>query len=565
MSWFAGKYNKRILKSSTKNQLLPCEFDFHYKTDRLHIWSDKKNTFISQTNKELQILCGNVLEEIDGKWKLADKSWIPENKREYRRGHFVGMRYSEAGIEFYNDQFGLRELYYFQDKDETLYFSTRMDILLKWRTENEIDWEEFGSYWLNRDPLGHGYFIKGIRRLNQAGRLIIHDNKLEKTNKYWTAGREEKYQQEYVNKVIYEIDRLIRAPQNSGYQTVLALSGGYDSRALLVMMIQAGIDFEAITWGRADHPDVEIVREITTGTGIKHGNIYTDLVEDENSWQLFAEYCGRCQLVVMGTAAFELHHYNEIDQEKVLLDGGTGEFIRRCVNANLEYRGKQAIKKRDVKKILSLMHRERADIFQEEQVQMMRRGLNERAELAISEMPDAIDIGFGNWIETWNLRHRVGNISSRSQQILDDIIRNYMPYIQKQVIESAMSIPGRIRARNHILDVMIRQNASQLRKIPTVRNGLKMPYGTGRIDGKIRAILGKRWSYQDNTNRRFLHLHQGRIRDLASDCLHKQHDIYDHKKIDLLVNNYYKNGEQEQELIWWLSFEAFRKQFNIFK
>ncbi len=565
MSWFAGIYNSRILKSSTKDQILPCEFDFQYTTDSLQLWSDKRNTYISQSKRGFKILCGNVLEETEGKWKLVEEFWILESERDKRRGHFVGMEYSEAGIEFYNDQFGLRELYYYQDENETLYFSTRMDILLKWRVENEIDWEEFGSYWLNRDPLGHGYFIKGIKRLNQAGRLIIQDNKLEKTNKYWTAGKEERYQQKCVSKVLYEFDRLIRAPQNGGYQTVLALSGGYDSRALLAMMIQSGIDFEAITWGRADHPDVEVVQQIIAGTGIIHRNIYTDLVEDENSWQLFTEYCGRCQLVVMGTAAFELHHYNEIDQGKVLLDGGAGEFIRRCVNANLEYRGKQAIKKRDVEKILSLMLRERADIFREEQLQMMKKGLRARAEIAISEMPDAVDIGVDNWIETWNIRHRVGNISSRSQQILDDIISNFMPYIQKPVIESAMCIPGRIRARNHILDVMIRRNAPQLRNIPTVRNGLKMPYGTGRIDGKIRAILGKRWSYQDNTNWRFLHLHQERIRDMASDCQRLHRDICDAGKIDDLVRNYYKNGVHEPEMIWWLSFEMYRQQFNINK
>lgn len=562
MSWFAGCYQYRGIAAS-RELAVSCKYDNYYKMNNLHLLSDETNTFIEQSKDQLKILCGNVLKKSQGYWKLVEEAWIPEPERPDLAGHYVGMRYSGRELEFYNDQFGLRELYYFQNEDGTIYFSTRMDILLSWREENAIDWEEFGSYWLNRNPIGTGYYIKGIKRLNQSGKLIFKSNQEEKHNQYWTAGRADKYKPEKVNDVIAEIGTFLTAPQNCGYGTVFALSGGYDSRALLALLLNSKIDFEAVTWGKSKHPDVQIAADIAAITGIKHNNIFTDLLESNNSWQVFADYCFRNQLVAMGTAVFELHHYQYLAKDKVLLDGGMGELSRRCLNANLEYRGSQAILSGDTDKILSFMSKRSADVFRDSLLQLMKAGLKERAEQAISEMPAAAEIGIGNWIDTWDVRQRLSNISSRSQQTLDDILRNFMPFVQRQVIEKAMFIPSHIRARNHIIDMMIRHNAKDLRRIPTIRNGLKMPYGTGRIAGKIRAILGNRWSYKENTNQKFLNIHRERIKDIASDCQLHQRDIYDPGKIAALVNNYYQTGELELEMIWWLSFEVFRQKFKL--
>jgi hypothetical protein len=564
MSWFAGIYNSKGLSAENSSIKVIYDFDFVYKTNKLLLWSDKKNTNISQNEPELKILCGIVLKKSCEKWKLVNKTWLSERERIDCCGHYVGLEYSQEGITIYNDQYGLREFYYYQDNAGTLYFSTRVDILLNLCADNAIDWEEFGSYWLNRDPIGQGYFIKGIKRLNQAGKIRVIDNQVIKTNSIWTAKPEDKYNKENVRQIIGELGEFLRAPYNTGYQTELALSGGYDSRCLLAIMMHKGIDFEAITWGSDSHPDMQIAKEIAKITGIKHRCIYKEILDDDNSWKQFCDYCGRTQLVVMGTAIFELHHYHEIDKEKVLLDGGSGEYIRRCLNANLEYQGRQAIRNKDARQILTYMPRVRADIFGEEHLRVMQKGLLARAEKAVSEMPDVREIGIGNWIETWDIRQRVSIISSRSQQVLDDIIKNYMPYIQPVIIEAAMKIPGSIRAKGKILDEALLEYAADLRKIPTIRNGLRMRYGIGRIEGKLRAILQKKMSYKDDVNKRFLAKHQERINDIANDCQHRT-DIYDKGKISKLIRRYYNDGVGENEVIWWLSFEAYRQQFEIRK
>jgi len=563
MSWFAGVFNSNQLSAEDYRIKCFCDYDFEFRTNNLLLWSDKNNTNITQNNEQLKILCGIVLQKASDNWKIIETAWLSESECSSCCGHYIGLEYTQEGITIYNDKFGLRELYYFQKDDNgTIYFSTRMDILLKWRDDNAIDWEKFGSYWLNRDPLGKDYFIKGIKRLNQAGRLQISNNQVYKTNGIWTAVPEEKYSKKNLKIVIDNLVELLKAPDNSGYQIELALSGGYDSRSLLAIMKHKGIDFEATTWGCADHPDVIIAKELAKMTGISHRCIFNDILEENNSWQRFYDYCGRTQLVVTGTAVFELYHYHEIDKEKVLLDGGCGEFIRRCVNANLEYRGKKAIIDKNAEQILRYMPGVRADIFGEELLQSMREGLLSEAEKAVSEMPDAREIGIGNWIETWDIRQRVSNISSRSQQALDDIIKNFMPYIQPQIIQTGMKIPASIRARNKILEEILIKYAAELRKIPTIRNGLKMRYGIGRVEGKLRAILQKKNSYLNDTNRRFLVKHKERINDMASDC-QKLSDIYEPEKISNLVRRYYHNGAGENEVIWWLSFEAYRQQFGI--
>ena len=139
-----------------------------------------------------------------------------------------------------------------------------------------------------------------------------------------------------------------------------------------------------------------------------------------------------------------------------------------------------------------------------------------------------------------------------------------MPYIQPQIIEAAMKIPANIRAKGRILDEALREYAPDLRKIPTIRNGLRMRYGTGRIEGKLRAILQKKMSYKNDTNKRFLVKHQERINDLVNDC-QKLNDIYEIEMIKNLVKRYYEEGTGENELIWWLSFEVYRQQFGIKK
>ncbi|MDP8211206.1 MAG: hypothetical protein RAO94_06575 [Candidatus Stygibacter australis] len=565
MSWFAGVFNSNQLSVIDYQIKCFCDYEFEFRTNNLLLWSDKNNTNISQNSDRLKILCGIVLQNTSDNWKMIETAWLSEYECSSCCGHYIGLEYTPKGITIYNDKFGLRELYYFQDDETgTIYFSTRMDILLNWRDDNVIDWEEFGSYWLNRDPLGKGYFIKGIKRLNQAGRIRISNNQIHKTNGKWTAEPEEKYSNENLNIIIDNLVELLKAPDNSGYQTELALSGGYDSRSLLAIMKHTGIDFEAITWGRADHPDVILAKELAKITGICHKCIFNDIVEDDNSWQRFYDYCGRTQLVVMGTAVFELYHYHEIDKARVLLDGGSGEYIRRCLNANLEYRGRQAIIDKNAAQILRYMPRVRVDIFGEEQLQSMREGLLSRAEKAVSEMPDASKVGIGNWIETWDVRQRVSNISSRSQQVLDDIIKNYMPYIQPQIIEAAMKIPANIRAKNKILEEILIKYAAELRKLPTIRNGLRMRYGIGRIEGKLRAVLQKEISYSNDTNRRFLVKYKDRINDMASEC-QKLSDIYEPEKVNNLIRRYYQEGSGENEVIWWLSFEVYRQQFGIKK
>jgi hypothetical protein len=561
MSWFAGYYNPQ--HNLNRFYEIKQKYDYEFSTERIQIWADSINVNIKQSDMNLAIICGTVLKEENGKWFISNEAWLPEKERSKRKGHFIGLNYYDGQLEFYNDPFALRELYYYKDNQGTIYFSTRVDILLGWKESNQINWEVFGNYWLIKDPLGREYFVKGINRLNQAGKLLINQEQIKKTNRNWTAPEEEKYNTAYIAEIENILRKLLIAPKNSDKHTILALSGGYDSRAILALILANRSDYSAVTWGNIKNPDIQISCDIARNTGIEHSLLTSDLLSDDNSWQEFYNYCGRSQLVNMGTAIFELFHYRELDKESVLIDGGAGELIRRCLNANLEYRGRNALYGGDIPGMLSYISAVRADIFCEEHLERMRRGMWDAGKKVYSEMPDIRKMGISNWLETWNIRQRIGNISSRSQQILDDIIRNFMPYTQKEIIEIAMKIPGRIRAKNHIHKLIIRKNAPLLTNYPTVRNGLKMPYITGRISGKARAILFRRWSYQNNTNKRFLELHKERISAMLEDAKHNLSDIYSRNKLKRLSEDYWQKGLRESEMIWWLTFEVFRQQFNI--
>ena len=561
MSWFAGYFNPhKILDRKYKPEQ---EFDYKFCTDNIRIWSDKTNTNIKQSNKNLEILCGTILKKVEDKWEISDETWLSEEERDNRNGHFICLRYKDEQLEFYNDHYGLRELYYYKDDDKTIYFSTRVDILLRWKTNNQIDWKNFGSYWLIRDPLGNSYFIKGIKRLNQAGKLLITKKAIKKTNVKWTAPEETNYNDNNIWEIESILHSLIAAPQNSNRIAICALSGGYDSRVILALMLANNIKFEAVTWGKNIHPDMQIAVMIAKDTKIEHTKLTRDLLQSIDNWQEFYNYCGRSQLVNAGTSIFELFHYRELNKEMVLIDGGAGELIRRSLNANLEYRGKRALYSGNLKKMLSFMSANRADIFNEELLDQMKTGIELVAEQVYSEMPDIKKTGISNWLDIWNIRQRIGNISSRSQQILDDIITNFMPYMQREILDKSMKIPGKIRAKNHIHNVIISMNAPVLKNYPIVRNGLKMPFNTGRISGKLRAILFRKWSYKTNTISCFLNQHSDRIRELIEEAKKYHSFIYSKTKLEKLSEDYFTKGIRENEMVWWLTFEVFRRQFNI--
>lgn len=210
MSWFACVYNSNKLSAKDYQIKCFCDYEFEFRNNNLLLWSDKNNTNISQNSDQLKILCGIVLQNTSANWKMIETTWLSERECSSCCGHYIGLEYTSKGITIYNDKFGLRELYYFQDDATgTIYFSTRMDILLNWRDDNAIDWEEFGSYWLNRDPLGKNYFIKGIKRLNQAGRLQISNNQVHKTNGSWTSEPEDKYNKDNLNIIISNLVELL--------------------------------------------------------------------------------------------------------------------------------------------------------------------------------------------------------------------------------------------------------------------------------------------------------------------------------------------------------------------
>jgi asparagine synthase len=65
------------------------------------------------------------------------------------------------------------------------------------------------------------------------------------------------------------VDTLREHTSGSGPVT-LGLSGGLDSRAVAVALIEGGVEFEAVTWGEEAWPDVAGARRVAQALGIPH-------------------------------------------------------------------------------------------------------------------------------------------------------------------------------------------------------------------------------------------------------------------------------------------------------
>lgn len=83
----------------------------------------------------------------------------------------------------------------------------------------------------------------------------------------------------------------IYASSNRGFRT--ALSGGYDSRLILALLLDAGVDPELYVYGAEGDPDVVVAKEIAQGEGLRLRHVDKDRIQDdrkgspERAWARF--------------------------------------------------------------------------------------------------------------------------------------------------------------------------------------------------------------------------------------------------------------------------------------
>ncbi len=477
-------------------------------------------------------------------------------------GHFTIVEWSKGKLRFRNDQLGMRDMY-FAETENYLAFSTRLDWLIPYTKEPEIDFEIFSSSWLCVNPLTYECFIKNVERLGPGGSARFEDNNFTKTHQPWLP--------EYAPKLpdinyFDAISDLTTLGIKLNRKLLLGLSGGLDSRILLSILLQSKKDsWSTYSYGDSNFPDAIIAKRLSEKLGFSHSTISNLCSSKHNDVDRFDEFVLQTHTYMIGSLFYEQDHYRSIPGDYLLVDGGKGEYCTRSFAKWLSLKGEGAILARDTNKILDLIHHTKPHIFIHDLEKKMTYSCRQQIKEVIEMMPPIKDIGVGNWIDIFTIRTRTGNMGPPTQARLDNIIGNYMPFLQPSFLRKVFTLPVRFRAQNKVYKSILQKGNPMLSQIPLVKDVSIIPFTHNTY---LSFILGKLFErFQKSKTIDYSQLFLVNNKEYVMDTLQskavKEYPYYDNRKIQRLVNGYYvERSNYSNDVLWWLTFDVWRRKLQ---
>jgi len=478
-------------------------------------------------------------------------------------GHFAGIKWDKGKVTFFNDQLGLRDIYYLQFNSNFL-FSTRMDWIAKFNKTNKIDFENFSTSWVLPHQISWGSIIKDIDKLKPGQIITISGNKLEKNDSPWQPNFEiESSSEEFLQ----ALDNFIKLASLEDEKINLGLSGGIDSRVLLQLLFNKNTrDFGTHTFGTQLTADGRIAKKIVDDYKLDHRFFSVSFPEED---QLIKNLYKNISQLGLSTSIFETLNYpfyKQLDNlNYIIIDGAYGEIFRRAYLNRFLILGRKALLYKEAETIFSLLKRQKADIFNDGITSQIEYSTINQISNILDILPDPKLIGIENWLDTFFIKTKVANISGPSQTYLDNICRALMPFIQPSILNYGFSVNINEK-KNGRLFLNVINEGKKLNKYPLVKDQIIYPFSSNifftRMYQKVKRRMGL--IHSDNTKINLL----SKLKNFAFNKINssdvKNYDLYNYNKVSNLVTNFYNgNTTLADELIWWISFEIWRENYNI--
>ena len=560
MSWIFGFFGNSEQQKITSPEI-PL---YQFKDSRLILFAgDNKQTcfFNANTSDFCWALAGVGLDPFDSGYKVLDQrewnNYLSGNKINLKsvNGHFVAIRYSDNELKIYTDELGLRDIYIVQ-LPEGFGFTTRID-WLKYFITPEIDLREFGSRWLLQNQISRNSIIKNVTRLVCAN-ATLKENSFTIQENEWQPNFEMPGNHEIFNSVLLQLLSI------RDKKILLSLSGGIDSRLLLSYLTTKKSElWETHTFGDADHPDSIIASELLISLNRKNEIIDDEIPKIEELIDLVKTYSAHSILTNPVSSILNLRFYDKLsDQNKIIIDGGFGEIWRRAFANRLLIIGRNALLKKDARAVSSFLRYKRADIFSEEALIEMEKGVIEQFEVLLQDIPNANEISPESWIDLFSIRCRLINYYSPEQARVDQYLISFMPLVQKDILNLLFGITDAEKKNGRLFKQLIKKNSTQLTQIPLVKGNITHPFNSSSLSARLHTRIKNKFGlgYQ---NKRLFEF-QNSLREFIGDALQSTEVInykyYDRKKLDRLAKSLSpKNINYNSEIDWFLSFELFRQ------
>ncbi len=469
-------------------------------------------------------------------------------------GHFVACRWSGGRVEVFSDQLGLRTLFLAQTP-RGVFFSTRLDWSAGFVRDATVDFGQIGPRWLSFNQFSYESCIRGVQKLGPGGHGLLTPRSVRLRTSLWQPARTDPGG---TQEVLPRLRALTHPVLTGGERISLGLSGGLDSRTLLAVLMSREEAFDVHVFGSESDPDVGTALAIARGEHLHTVHFHDPVPPADECLRLMQEFGAQGFLCEPVTSALRLGYYDRIQGEnKLMLDGGFGEFLRRQFLNRLRYRGRDALRTLDPAAVSRFLTVDRGKIFEHETWKTMEEGVTLQLREALAAMPPIEELGTGNFLDLFTIRYRVPNYAGPEQARLDGSALNYTPYVQPSLLNIAFSIPEAQRANGRIFRRLIRELTPALARYPLSKSGMTYPFGLGTLQTwawtSVKARL--RPPYRDLLRHEILR----RIRPFIMDSLAsrdvRSYGAYDMAYVSHAAQAYYAGDlPQAGTLDWWVTF-----------
>ena len=323
---------------------------------------------------------------------------------------------------------------------------------------------------------GDESIFEGIKRITAGEYLSCSFDNVEK-RKYWKP--------QYSN-LIHDTEEMVHAFEKCTCRaidfrpnSVVALSGGWDSRATVAALKKSNANFTIMTFGEFESTDVNIARSIAQKLNLNHEIISPeqDFFDGFNTLAQKTISLGSGHTTV--DIAFQLYAFERLAKKySMVLDSAGCEF-RRGLRAKLA--SQNAKKTSDITDYLTTMYSTgvwndeiiNKDFFEDNKQQTHHHLTTMLDDSSATSFEEQIDLF--TWDELWCHHYAHG------YPLQTNIIGCHMPYSDNMFYDLFLQSDTSIRWTYQFHENVINKNYSLLKTFPISHGNIKIPYGNSRL------------------------------------------------------------------------------------
>lgn len=194
---------------------------------------------------------------------------------------FVVYDHVEKSLFLARDHFGIKPLYYYQDKDFFAFASEIKALLKHPRIKPAIDYDSFHEYLTFQMVLGEHTLFKNIYKIEPAHYMVVKGGKIEKKKEYWCLDftiNDTITEDEFADELLLLLQNSVDIQTRSDVPVGAYLSGGLDSSIVSVLASKLLYgNFSSFTGAFRDsmrYDETEYAKIVSGKIGSKHHIIY---------------------------------------------------------------------------------------------------------------------------------------------------------------------------------------------------------------------------------------------------------------------------------------------------